>query len=254
MQFLIELKSRNELLFYFGAFNLILAMLFLVLSQITTIEVSGTNAWYKPIKFAISIGTYSWTIAWLMHYLPQDSFVNTVSWLVIVMLGFEIIYIGIQAGRGQLSHFNLSTPIYAALYSAMALAATVVAFITLILAVRFFTTPLPQLPEYYLWAIRLGLLLFFVFSMEGFVMGSRLSHTIGANSGGKTIPFLNWSKEYGDPRVAHFIGMHALQVLPFTAYYLLKDTKLVIGLSTIYSFIALYVLVQALDGKPFVKA
>ena len=254
MQFLLELKTRNELLFYFGAANLAMTVLFLVLSQITSIEVAGTNVWFKPIKFAVSIGTYSWTIAWFIHYLPQGSFVSTVSWLIVIMLGFEIAYIGIQAGRGQMSHFNLSNPVYTALYAAMAMAATVVSFITLILAVRFFTTPLPHLPDYYLWAIRLGLLLFFVFSMEGFVMGSRLTHTIGANSGGQTIPFLNWSRQYGDPRVAHFIGMHALQVLPITAYYILKDTKLVIGLSTVYSLIALYVLVQSLNGKPFLKA
>ena len=254
MQFLVELKARNELLFYFGLFNLILSVLFLVLSQVSTIEVAGTNAWHKPFKFTLSIGTYSWTIAWFMSYLPPTSFVTTVSWLIIVMLGFEILYIGIQAGRGQMSHYNLSTPFYSGLYMAMALAATVVAFITLILAVRFFTTPLPNLPDYYVWSIRLGLLLFFIFSMEGFVMGSRLSHTIGANAGGRTLPILNWSREYGDPRVAHFIGMHALQVLPLTAYYLLKDTKLVIGLSSVYSLLALFVLVQALNGKPFIKA
>ncbi len=254
MQLLLELKAKNELLFYFGIFNFLLTGIFIALSQFTSIEVAGTNAWYKPIKFAISIGTYSWTIAWLMRYLPGESFSMTVSWIIIIMLGFEILYIGLQAGRGQLSHYNLSTPFYSGLYALMAMAATVVSFITLILAVRFFQTPLPDLPIYYLWSIRIGLLLFFIFSMEGFVMGSNLSHTIGADHGGKVIPFLNWSRQYGDPRVAHFFGMHALQVLPLASYYLLKNTKLTLGLAVIYTLIAVYVLVQALYGKPFIKA
>lgn len=254
MEFLSTIRSKNELLFIFGLINLLLAGLFILLSQITSIEVSGTNAWFKPIKFALSIGIYSWTIAWFMSYLPQDKGLQIMSWLIVLMLGFEIIYIGIQAGKGELSHYNLSTPLYAGLYVLMALAAIVVSLITLVLAVRFFQTPLPQLPDYYLWSIRIGLLLFFIFSLEGFVMGANLSHTIGAPSGGKVIPFLNWSREYGDPRVAHFIGMHALQVLPLASHYLLKNIKLTFSLSLIYTLLAVYVLIQALYGQPFIRS
>ena len=254
MEIFSALKSKNELLFIFGLNNFMLAGLFVLLSQITSIEVSSTNAWFKPIKFALSIATFSWTIAWFMSYLPQDKSIQIMSWLIVVMLGFEIIYIGFQAGRGQLSHYNLSTPIYGGLYALMAIAATVVSFITLILAIRFFQTPLPELPDYYLWSIRIGLLLFFIFSLEGFVMGANLSHTIGASTGGKVIPFLNWSREFGDPRVAHFIGMHALQVLPIASYYILKDIRLTFGLAIIYTLMAVYVLLQALYGQPFLKS
>jgi len=254
MEFISTLKSKNELLFLFGAINFILAGLFTILSQTTSIEVAGTNAWFKPIKFALSIGMYSWTIAWFMGYLPPDRSIPIMSWLIVLMLGFEILYIGLQAGRGQLSHFNLSTPMYSGLYSLMAFAATLVSFITLVIAIRFFQTPLPELPDYYIWSIRLGLLLFFIFSLEGFVMGSNLSHTIGGPSGGKVIPFLNWSREYGDPRVAHFIGMHALQIIPLLAFYVLKDTKLTLALGFLYTLVAVYVLVQALYGQPFLKS
>lgn len=254
MQFLIELKLRNELLFYFGLVNFIFAGLFLVMSQITSTEVAGANAWLKPLKFAISIGIYSWTIAWYMAYLPEGGYNQVTSWLIVLMLGFEMIYIGLQAGRGQLSHYNVSTPFYAGLYALMAAAATLVSVLTLILAMRFFINPLPDLPDYYLWAIRIGLILFFVFSLEGFVMGANLSHTIGAKTGGKAIPFLNWSRQYGDPRVAHFVGMHALQVLPLLAYYILKDVRLTLGLALIYTLVAGYVLVQALYGQPLIKS
>ncbi len=254
MEFISTLKAKNELLFIFGLANFILASLFVLLSQVTSIEVSGTNAWYKPLKFALSIGIFSWTIAWFMSYLPQDKSIQIMSWLIVLMLGFEILYIGIQAGRGQLSHYNLSTPIYGGLYVLMAFAATVVSFITLVLAIRFFQVPLPELPGYYIWSIRAGLILFFIFSLEGFVMGANLSHTIGASSSGKVIPFLNWSREYGDPRVAHFIGMHALQVLPIASCYILKDIRLTFGLVILYTLMAVHVLIQALYGQPFLKS
>ena len=84
-------------------------------------------------------------------------------------------------------------------------------------------------------------------------MGSRLSHTIGGPDGGEGIPLLNWSRTFGDPRVAHFVGMHALQVLPLLAYTVLKDVKFTMALAACYLVLALYLLYQALQGKPFLK-
>jgi hypothetical protein len=82
-------------------------------------------------------------------------------------------------------------------------------------------------------------------------MGSALKHTIGGADGGPGIPVLNWSTRFGDPRVAHFIGMHALQVLPLISFYVLKNTKLTIILALLYAALAIFTLVQALQGKPF---
>ncbi|KAF2518489.1 hypothetical protein E0W68_09190 [Flavobacterium salilacus subsp. salilacus] len=253
MLFIEALKQRNYPLFIFGVINLLLALLFLILSRVSDIQVAGTNAWYKPLKFALSIATYSFTMGWYVHYLGNTINIQLYNWAVIILLGFEIVYIGLQAGRGQLSHYNMSTPFYSGLYVAMALAASIVTLYTAYIGLLFFSQSFPALPNYYVWAIRLGILLFVIFSFEGFVMGSRLSHTIGAPDGGGGIPFLNWSRQYGDPRVAHFMGMHALQVLPLLSYYILKNTKLTFAVAVLYGIMAVYVLLQALNGKPFIS-
>lgn len=253
IHFLNELKTKNELLFYFGLVCLVFALLCLVLSKTTHTQVYNISAWIKPFKFSFSTFLYAWAMAWYCSYLPSTFNSSYFNWTVIILLGFEIVYIAFQANRGQLSHFNLSTPLYGALYSMMAIAASLVTIYTAYVGVLFFTHQFPDLPKYYVWAIRLGIFIFVVFSFEGFVMGSRLTHTIGGPDGGQGIPILNWSYTYGDPRVAHFIGMHALQVIPLVSFYIFKDIKSTWIISVLYALLALFTLIQALNGKPLYK-
>ncbi len=252
MSFLQQLKFRNETMFYFGVACLVLSVLFLILAKTTTTQVYGVNAWYKPFKFAFSTLTFAWAMAWYCYYLPNFN-VNLFNWSIIVLLGFEIAYIALQAGRGQLSHYNLSTPVYSVLFSMMALAASAVTIYTAYVGYLFFSNSFPELPTYYVWAIRLSIILFVIFSFEGFAMGSRLSHTVGAPNDNSNLFILGWSKTVGDLRVAHFIGMHALQVLPVLSFYVLKNTKLTIAVAILYGLLALLTLVQALKGKPLLR-
>jgi hypothetical protein len=252
MAFIQELKFRNEHLYLFGLICLAISILFLMMTQFTNITVMGVNAWYKPFKFAFSTFLYAWAIAWYCAYLPSLNLKLT-NWIIISMLGFEIIYIAIQAARGQLSHFNLSTPMYATLYSCMAAAASIVTIWTAYIGYLFFSEKITEIPDYYLWSIRLGIFIFVIFSFQGFLMGSRMTHTIGGQDGGPGIPVLNWSSKYGDPRIAHFIGMHALQVLPIISFYLLKNIKATIILGLLYFILAIFTLIQALQGKPLFK-
>lgn len=248
MYFISELKTRNEPLCWFGLLCFAASLVFIVLSFRSSLLVAGVNAWYKPLKFALSIGIYCWTMGWFVHYLPKFN-ASLFNLTIILLLGFEIVYIALQAGRGQLSHFNQSTPVYVILYRLMAIAATVVTLYTAYVGIEFFRQPV-QLPAAYLNGIRAGIFIFVIFSLEGFVMGSRLSHTIGGTDGNHGIAFLGWSKRFGDPRVAHFIGMHALQVLPLLGWYVFRESRWVWLTAALYFLLALFTLVQALRGLP----
>lgn len=252
MSFIETLKYRNGPLFYFGFVCLVMAIVFLLLTKTTSTQFKGASAWLKPFKFAMSIALYVWSMAWYCYYLPSFN-ISLFNGVVIGLLGFEIVYIALQAGRGQASHFNLSTPLYAGLYTLMGLAASLVTVYTAYVGVLFFSNHFTILPPAYVWGIRLGILIFVIFSFEGAIMGGRMAHTVGGPDGSKGIPLLKWSLTYGDLRVAHFIGMHALQVLPPLAYYCIKNTKAIFAIAAVYGLLALYALIKALNGRPFNK-
>lgn len=252
MKYFIEtLKYRNESLFYFGLICFVLAIIFLILTRFTTTQVYNVNAWYKPFKFAASTMFYAWAMAWFIGYLPNLD-AKIFNWVIITTLGFEIIYIAWQAGRGMLSHYNVSTRFYSFMYSMMALAATIATLATAYIGILFLKNDFPYLPLHYVWSIRFGIFIFVVFAFEGFVMGSRMSHTIGGSDGGIGIPILNWSKKFGDPRIAHFIGMHALQVLPLLSFYCFKNTKVTLMMAILYALLAVFSLFRALQGKTII--
>jgi len=245
-----ELKSRNATLYYFGMINLIAALICLVLSQVTTTEVLGINAYIKPTKFFVSGTIFAWTIAWVMSYLPSQKTVKPYSWFLVLVFTFEEVYILYKASIGRLSHFDISTPMNGMLFGLMGIVISILTLWTLYIGVLFFVRNFPSLSKPYLWGIRLGILLFVVFAFEGLLMGSMLSHTVGAVDGGEGLPITNWSKNNGDLRIAHFFGMHALQIVPFFGYYVAQKTWQTLVFAMMYLAWVSWTLWQALQGLP----
>ena len=187
----------------------------------------------KPAKFAASIAIYTLTLAWVFTYLPEwPRTRRVVSWVTTVTLLLEIVIIDVQAWRGTTSHFNVGTLLDGVLFSIMGLAILVQTFAAIAVAVALWRQRFADRAMG--WALRLGMTITIVGAMTGGLMtqptraqlddaraGHRMTvagaHTVGAPDGGPGLPGTGWSREHGDLRVAHFLGLHALQMLPLAA-------------------------------------
>ena len=253
MQFLFQLKQRNPLLFWYGVLNFFAAIICAVLTQTTNTTVLNINAFVKPMKFYISIGIFVCTMGWLMHYLQMPKKERAYTYMSIIIFTFESLVITWQAASGRLSHFNKDTPLYIALFNLMGIAITILTVWTGYIGYLFFKKKDFDLPASYVWGIRLAILFFVLFAFEGGLMASLLRHTVGAADGGKGLPVVNWSREHGDLRIAHFLGMHTLQIFPLFGYYVAKTRKAVIAFAAMYVIMVFAVLIEALMGIPLIQ-
>jgi hypothetical protein len=95
----------------------------------------------------------------------------------------------------------------------------------------------------------------------GGVMVAQGRSVVGVAPGGPGLPVLNWSTTGGDFRVAHFLGIHALQILPIAGWLIdrlkglprrAKPTA-VVAVSAGYVLLMGFVFMQAMNGVPLVR-
>lgn len=253
LSFLSELRKRNSLLALAGWLCWLGAFVCMLLYQADTTFVTGINAWIKPIKFFSSIAIVSWTMAWLLIYLDEPKKTKTYSWVLVVTMAIEMAIIVFQAANGRRSHFNITSPLNSILFAIMGVAITTFTLWTGYICLLFFRKKTYTIADTYVWGIRLGLLFFVIFSFEGGLMVQRMAHTVGAIDGSPGLPFFNWSREYGDLRVAHFFGMHSLQVLPLMGAYFTNSVKQLFLFAVLYFILVAVFLAQALLVVPFIS-
>jgi hypothetical protein len=239
---------------------------------------TGQPAWLKPAKFAVSVAIYAFTLVWLLGYVRgHRRWVGLASWATTLALLLEMVVIVFQVVRGTTSHFNVATPLDTALWRAMAGAILVVWLMGALVAVLLLLQRLPN--PVLAWGLRLGLAVSLAGMAAGLLMtvptpmqraGARAgqgrpvagAHSVGVADGGSGLPVVGWSTTGGDLRVGHFVGLHALQVLPLAAWLLSRPPAAhrlgqghrvalvwVTGLG--YSGLLAVLLWQALRGQPF---
>lgn len=236
--------------------------------------ITGAPAWLKPLKFAISTLVYSLSMIWLLSHLPKSRLRTIAGNTTIVMLTLELTVIGIQAARGVQSHFNVSTLLDSAIFSSMGLMIAILWGANLLLAIALLRRKIADAPMGL--ALRAGLVIAVVGMAQAFVMTSPTArqmaswqsgaavtvagaHTVGAADGGAGIPVTGWSTQHGDLRVGHFVGLHALQILPLLAWLLAGTTlsaarrsSLIAVASAYYLSITLLLTWQALRAESIV--
>lgn len=259
------LRTWHRPLVLFGWSMVLLIPVALVGLLVDDRTLVNSPIWLKPLKFAVSLTIYAFTLAWLLTYLKKFQRVGWWAGTVLAAAGaLEMVVIVGQVVRGRRSHFNFETPLDTALFSIMGSTIVVLWVTHAIVAILLWRTKIENAALS--WSIRLGLVISFLGLGVGFLMtqpkpgqaldgGTLGSHTVGAPDGGAYMAITGWSTEHGDLRVAHFVGMHALQVLPVLIALLghRANAKLAWVLSG--SFLGIFLLVtwQALRGQSLVQ-
>jgi hypothetical protein len=215
------------------AADLVFCMLGLVLDRRV---ITGAPAWLKPAKFALSTMIACWSFAFCMASSTVWPRARRVLDIVLASgLFIEIALIDMQAVRGTSSHFNLATRFDAAVFGVMGVSIACIWLGMLVLTVLLFRQSFAG--SAWGWSLRLGMVLALVGTGSGALMTvpnsrqlaeahatGRLpiagGHTVGAPDGGRGLPVTGWSADHGDLRIAHFLGMHGLQVLPLLAWWM----------------------------------
>ena len=216
-----------------GALMLAAAAAALVGIRVDPRVVAGAPAWLKPFKFAVSAGVYCLTLAWVFARLPDRPRVRrVVGRTTAVVFVLEVAIIGWQAGRGTTSHFNVATPVDGALFGVMGVAILVQTFASVAVAVALWRQRFAD--RCLGWALRIGMSLTIAGAMTGPLMtrptpaqlaqvraGGGMpvvgAHAVGGPDGGAGVPLTGWSRQHGDVRVPHFVGLHAIQALALVA-------------------------------------
>lgn len=212
-----------------GVVLLALSPLLLIVSGLDQRLLFERSPWDKPLRFALSLGIYAITMAIAAQWLLQREQLSQRSWLLgwrwlapllTATLTFEMTWMAIQASRGLDSHFNEATPFEELMFSLMGVGAALLSLGTLWLGVvaSWLAFGAASINDR---LIALGIALGFIgtglllpWTGEALVEAGRSQSAIQAST---VIPLLGWRLDGSDPRPAHFVAAHIMQILPLAA-------------------------------------
>ena len=278
VSFIRRLWHSHAPLTFLAGMTALLTLFFVVGVFADPRTIAGAPAWLKPVKFGVSITLYTLTITWMLGFVKTERLwkrrlVNAIGWTVAVTFVAEMAPITLQVLRGEASHFNIATPLDTLLWSLMGVAIIVLWAANFLLAGLLLFQPFEN--PAFAWSLRLGLAITIIGMGLGFLMTSPTAqqlaswqkgapvtvvgaHTVGFEDGGPGLPVVGWSTRGGDLRVGHFVGMHALQVLPFLGLFIMRrrglsrkqGVRLVWAAAAGYLGVVLLVTWQALRAQP----
>ena len=249
-----EPRLRDSTVFLF-----VLLGAMLLLATIDDRTLYGVNVWSKPSKFALSFGVQLGTLSILWRALPSayhtswgaSAIVRT----LILMSVLEVGYIAARAAAGLPSHFAEDTTLAFIAYNLMGVGASTVVLLTAWLGVRVLKE------RGYREPLRLGIGFGLILSgLLGLVTGVTLAINNGSLVGipspdAAVWPLFGWSREVGDLRPAHFLGQHAMQILPLLGLFVMgwktaAANGLIWGAGLVLTIATIGLIVLAFAGIP----
>ena len=209
----LTFSQRQPLLAAFALLMLALMLPALLALGLDERTLRGVNVWVKPLKFMAAVALLAGTTAWFIGHLDavwrRGRAVRALVWTVIATGSFEVGYITLQAALGQASHYNVGQALPAVMYSLMGVGALLLTATQLALGLLIWRHGDRRIAPAYRRAVILGLVL-------TFALGATVGGVLGGMQppAGAGLPVVGWHLQGGDLRIAHFIGIHASQVLP----------------------------------------
>jgi hypothetical protein len=220
--FFRELDATDPVLSRLGWALLLAVPVFAAFAMFVPAGTVAVNPWIKPIKFSMSFSTFASTVSLLLLALRIPKWQLTLARRAIaISVAFEILSLACQAWRSayHLSGQSLLDTSLAQMTNSMVMINTgIVCWMLALFCVNRVRTD--QIDRPMVAAIQYSLVIFLAGNAIGGYMLARGSHTVGVADGGQGLPFVNWSVIGGDLRIAHFIAIHAIQIVPLFAYIL----------------------------------
>jgi hypothetical protein len=213
-----SLESLNRFSFASKALLIYGSLMWLALGLTCLMSLSDARTlrevgiWVKPMKFMAATALFVWTTVWLSEWanpaVAQGHAYQGICLLIVLTSLFEVVYISYQASRGAASHYNTSDPFHAFMFGLMGLAAVGLTASQAWLAWEIWSARGPHGLSVTAWGVVVGLVFTFVLStVSGFMLGG---HQPPAGQG---LPLVGWHL-HQDIRPAHFLGVHAQQLIP----------------------------------------
>lgn len=240
--FLILFERERSLMRYAV---LMFALLFAtaVLWAVDERLVREVNVWAKPMKFMAATGWLALTTAVFLALLPTNAraqrSVQLMVWVLVLTSAFEVGYITLQGALGNGSHYNVSHPFLAVMFGLMALAAVGLTatqgYLAWVVMRNGLTWGHAVLVQSVVWGLALT---FVLATVSGFVLGGLQPPP------GQGLPLVGWHLSGGDARPAHFLGVHANQLLPLLGLALTRVPSLPprVAMGLLCAGVTLYVL------------
>lgn len=249
LQFVSSFRQTNLPLTILAAITsatLLISILGLIFDPRAT-AIINTPAWSKLFKFSVSTLLMTPALIWAIKITEGKTrrTANIAASVIGTMLSLEMILLLIQATRARPMHFNYTTALDSVLWIIMTVGIFTMfaAFVVLLIAVWRGVRQQPVIA----WAIRIGMVITAVGLMTpnlstspntaqinalkakqpNILLGA---HTIGSSSATPDaepgLPLIGWNTKHGDIRIGHFIGLHALQLIPLFGVWLSKRKRL----------------------------
>ena len=248
LAFLDEWRRRQSTLAAFALLMVIAMAPTLVAMAFDARTFNGINVWMKPFKFELSTAVHMATLALFWPYLDarfrSRRSLRAGAWAIGIIFALEVAYIAYRASLAEASHFNNSTPVAALLYAAMGIGIMTTIVISTWIGILVLRSREGGTSSTLRFAIGIGLVAGSVLgAITGGYMSAQLGHWVGGvatDAGG--VPLFGWSRAGGDLRVAHFVGLHAMQGIPVIG---LLVQRLVAGRAIVWASLVVWIAVTA---------